>query len=123
MSEPRFHRATQVVLEPPTTEGWIVPARGSAVVVEGDVDARRFQPEGLPIVRAARRQDFVERGSGFSICRVFALILAMATSTAAARPRRATATGNITSIAGAAGVKEALASERLVPQRTGSRAA
>jgi NAD+ diphosphatase len=49
VNEPRFHRATRVVLEPPTTEGLIVPARGSAVVVEGDVDARRF-PRGTPSI-------------------------------------------------------------------------
>jgi NAD+ diphosphatase len=47
MSEPRFRRATRVLLEPPTAEGLIVPTRGSAVVVEGNTDARAFR-RGIP---------------------------------------------------------------------------
>ena len=49
MSEPRFRRAPRVVLEPPTSPGLLVPTRGSAVVVDGDPDARSLR-RGLPHV-------------------------------------------------------------------------
>ena len=70
MSEARFQRAARVVLEPSPAEGLIVPTRGSAVVVDGDPDARRFlrgTPEpgafelgtldGLPIYAQAAAED------------------------------------------------------------------
>jgi NAD+ diphosphatase len=47
VSETRFQRAPRVLLGPPAAEGLILPARGSAVAVDGDADQRRLR-RGVP---------------------------------------------------------------------------
>ncbi len=43
MKGPRFERDAHVLLEPPAVEGLVIPARGSAVQVDGDEDARTLR--------------------------------------------------------------------------------
>jgi NAD+ diphosphatase len=49
MTEAIFQRAARVLLEAPTVEGLVVPARGSSVVVDGD-DSARLLRRGLGAV-------------------------------------------------------------------------
>ena len=51
VTAPRFQRAPRVAIEAPSAEGLIVPARGSAVAVDGDAGTRRLR-RGLPGRRA-----------------------------------------------------------------------